>query len=106
MQLSFELDLDSGRVHRMEPRARNTDPITSHLAAASAKELASQHQILVLGALRRGPAGVDRIAAITKLTTYQVSKRMAELQRSGAIVLTGKTVQSTSGRAQREWATA
>ncbi len=85
------------------PRARKSDPVTSHLAAASAKQLAQQHQVLILGALMSGPAGCDRIAAITRLTCYQVSKRLCELQRSGAIKLTGKTVQSTAGRAQREW---
>ena len=101
--MQFAFDLDSGTTYIDPPRARVSDPITSHQAAASAKDLAAQHHILILGALRRGPAGVDRIAAITKLTTYQVSKRMAELERSGAARLTGKTVQSTSGRGQREW---
>lgn len=95
-QLSFVLD---------EPRARRRDPVTSHSAASAAHSLQIDHCCLILGALKRGPAGVDRIAAITKLTTYQVSKRMAELERAGAAKLTGKTVQSTSGRAQREWQT-
>jgi predicted ArsR family transcriptional regulator len=96
-QLSFDLlCLDA-------PRARHRDPQTSHAAAADAKDLAKQHAILILGALRYGPAGVDRIAAITRLSPYQVSKRMAELEKSRAIRLTGRTVQSNAGRAQREW---
>lgn len=104
MQMSFELDLDSGRVHRSEePRARWSDPVTSKQAAAQAKDLAAQHKILILGALRRGAAGVDRIALVTNIEAHAVGKRMAELQRAGAIVLTGLTVLSTSGRAQREW---
>jgi predicted ArsR family transcriptional regulator len=98
-QMSIAFDL--GMVD--EPRARRSDPVTSHQAAASAKELAQQHHILILGALMAGPAGVDRIAATTRLTSYQVSKRMSELERAGAARPTGKTVQSTAGRAQREW---
>ncbi len=90
------LDLDP-------PRARRSDPATSHQAAASAKDLANQHATQILDALDAGPAGVDRIAALTRLTCYAVSKRMVELQRAGAIKLTGKTVLSTAGRAQREW---
>ena len=87
-----------------EPRARATDPIESHEAAASAKDLQARHHRVILGALMQGAAGVDRIAAITRLTTYQCSKRMVELQRCGAIRLTGKSVKSTAGRDQREWA--
>lgn len=96
-QLAFELDI--GDV----PRARWSDPSTSHAAAASAKDLASQHHILILGALRRGPAGKDRIAVITKLTGVQVCRRLGELERSRAIRPTGKTVTSTAGRQEREW---
>lgn len=85
------------------PMARAGDPMTSHTAAASAKQLQAKHCELILGALRRGPAGVDRIAAITRLTTYQVSKRMNELQKARAIALTDEKVMSTAGRPQREW---
>jgi predicted ArsR family transcriptional regulator len=100
-QLSFDLlCLDA-------PRARRLDPQTSHAAAADAKDLAKQHAILILGALRYcGPSGVDAIARATKLSPYQVSKRMAELEKARAIKLTGRTVPSDAGRAQREWATA
>ena len=86
------------------PTARRTDPAESHAAAASAQDLARQHQVLILGALMQGAAGVDRIAAITKLSPYQVSKRMSELERGGAAkVVPGITVQSDAGRAQRLW---
>lgn len=85
------------------PRARRVDPATSHAAAASAKQLQADHHCLILGALKRGPAGVDRIAAITRLVNHAVGRRMNELQRNGAIELTGETVKSTAGRDQREW---
>lgn len=93
MQLSF---LD-------EPRARRSDPVTSHLAASQAKDLSKVHHALILGALRRGAAGVDRIGQLTRLDAHQVGKRMAELQKARAVKLTGETVRSTSGRLQREW---
>jgi predicted ArsR family transcriptional regulator len=102
MQMSFDLMLAS---LEKSPRARRLDPQTSHDAAASAKDLAKQHAVLILGALNYGPACVDRIAAITKLTPYQVSKRMSELAQPGteAIELTTRKVKGSSGRMQREW---
>lgn len=94
-QLTFDLD---------EPRARKSNPATSHEAAISAKELQAQHCRTIVGALKRyGPSGVDRIAALTRLTSYQCSKRMAELERAGLAKLTGQNVKSLSGRDQREW---
>ncbi len=85
-----QLDLLSGisfvpwRPHEL---ARSSDPQTSKILAA-----------LVYGA-----AGVDRIASTAGLTVAQVSKRIAECERAGLIRQTGKTVQSASGRSQREW---
>jgi DNA-binding HxlR family transcriptional regulator len=100
MQMQFDLlCMDA-------PRARRSDPQTSHAAAADAKDLAKQHAILILGALRYGPAGCDRIASITRLSPYQVSKRLSELEKARAIKLTGRTVKSNAGRQQREWALA
>lgn len=93
-QIAFNLDA---------PRARIHDPATSHGAAIRAKDLAKQHAVLILGALARGPMGVDAISDAARLNAYQVSKRMVELQRAGAVELTGREVQSNSGRAQREW---
>lgn len=86
-----------------EPRARKRDPATSHLPAASAKDLAHQHHILILGALGYGPAGKDQIALITKLTGVQVCRRLGELERAGAARPTGRTVTSAAGRQEREW---
>ena len=86
------------------PRARRTDPATSHQAAAKAKDLQAGHHGNILGVLHRfGPLGVDGIAARCGLTGHQVGKRMIELERFGAVVQTGKLMLSTSGRSQREW---
>jgi predicted ArsR family transcriptional regulator len=103
MQLNFDalLSLDTAEQF---PAARRTDPTTSHQAAASARELREQHHSVILAALRaHGPAGKDRIAALTRLTGVQICRRLIELQRDGLIQPTGRTVLSTAGRNEREW---
>jgi len=86
------------------PMARSSDPSTSHAAAASAKELQNVHHRQILACLEQyGCLGKDGIAARARLTSYQVSKRLTELARSGLIAETGRTVPSTAGRQEREW---
>lgn len=86
------------------PAARRRDPATSHLAAEQAKELRQRHHGLILAALREhGALGKDGIGARTSLTGVQVCRRLDELHEMGLIALTGKTVMSTAGRAEREW---
>jgi hypothetical protein len=88
----------------MSQVARNTDPVTSWDAADRAKILAGLHGELVLSALLRyGPQGKDGIATITGLDGNQVARRLSELERNHEILLTGRNVQSKSGRAEREW---
>lgn len=86
------------------PLARNSDPGTSHAAADAAHELQARHHRIILTALREhGPAGKDRLAALTCLTGVQVCRRLSELDSLGLAKPTGKTVKSTSGRQEREW---
>lgn len=85
------------------PAARVVDPATSHAAAAAAKELQREHHEIILEALKRRPAGKDGIAARTGLTGVQICRRLVELQRTGRARPTGRNVQSTAGRAEREW---
>ena len=85
------------------PRARTRDPVTSHLAAA-ALTTATDHYTAIHEALTlHGPAGKDRIAALAGLDPVQVSRRLPEMRKLGLVGLTGETVQSRSGRAEREW---
>ena len=89
------------------PLARRTDPDTSHAAAAQAHELQARHHRMILAALEQyGARGKDGIAALTSLTGHAVGKRLAELERAGKIRTTGRKVQSTAGRMEREWAKA
>lgn len=91
----------------LEPLARNSDPETSHLAAESARDLQAQHQRMILNALRKyGASGKDRIGALTGLSGVAVARRLTELQRRGAIIPTGRKVQSMAGRLEREWSLA
>lgn len=53
---------------------------------------------------QHGALGKDGIAQRTNLDGVAVARRLTELQRAGLICTTGKTVQSTAGRAEREWA--
>jgi hypothetical protein len=86
------------------PLARNSDPGTSHAAADAAKDLQARHHRIILAALEQhGPAGKDRLAALTCLTGVQVCRRLSELDGLGLAKPTGKTVKSTAGRAEREW---
>jgi predicted ArsR family transcriptional regulator len=85
-------------------RARTTDAITSFKAADSIKDVAKQHQEVIVACLQRfGPLGKDGIAMHTGLQNNQVARRMKELQKLDLIELTGKQVTSNSGRGEREW---
>lgn len=98
--MSYQLAIDFPDV----PRARRSDPVTSHQAADSAKELRQRHHKLILAALREhGALGKDGIGARTSLTGVQVCRRLDELHDLKLIRLTGKTVLSTAGRNEREW---
>ena len=85
-------------------RARATDAITSFQAADSIKDVAKMHQEVIVACLQRfGALGKDGIAKQTGLQANQVSRRLSELEKMGLIELTGQTVKSASGRAEREW---
>lgn len=86
------------------PAARRHDPATSHAAAAAARELQARHHRQIVDCLKaHGPLGKDGIAARTSLDGVAVCRRLAELQRLRLIEPTGRTVNSTAGRAEREW---
>ena len=90
-------------------RARNTDPVTSHMAAASINDSANAHYELILNCLKRfGPLGKDGIALHTNINGSAdgnaVARRLPELEKLGLVEQTGKLVLSKSGRKEREWA--
>lgn len=91
---------------QIEFRARNTDPATSHMAAATVHYFAGGHHLRILGALQQyGPMSAHEIATKTGLSMVQVDRRVVELGRSGqAHVVPNVTRPSQSGRACRVWA--
>ena len=97
----YEMAKNGDYIISYAPQARNTDPYTSHLAAKAMNP--SAHYALIIDALKICPAGKTLIAKRSGLHHGQVARRLTELERSGFIGLTGKTVKSDSNRQEREW---
>lgn len=83
------------------PRARTTDPDTSHMAAAQADELANKHHLLIF-AVMHTPGTIYDIAERTGLDHNAVARRMPELERMGLVYTDGKK-KGASGRMCRVW---
>jgi len=84
-------------------RARSLDPVTSHAAAEQFKS-GDLHFDLIVHCLQRfGPLGKDGISYLIGLNGNQVARRLPEMARLGMVELTGHTIKSKSGRAEREW---
>jgi len=72
----------------IEPRARSTDPHTSHVAAMRARNFADTHANRIVEALKEhGRMSAQGIAGMTGLSVEQVDRRTVELQRKGLIAV-------------------
>lgn len=80
------------------PRARASDPATSHAAAKRAASTAGGHREAIVEALARGPAGQSEIAKRTGLTVAAVSKRLKELRDACRIERCGECRSASGGR--------
>lgn len=73
------------------PRARNTDPATSHEAAAESHAFDESHKTRIMAAIRElaslRPIGATAhdIATLSGLTVVQIDRRLTELERAGRI---------------------
>lgn len=68
------------------PRARNTDPATSHAAADRSKAFAGTHADRILAALKKVGTGTPAsISGQTGLTVVQIDRRLHEMQAKGLI---------------------
>ncbi len=86
------------------PRARRSDPATSHAVAAQVSRFARGHYALILETLRRfGEAGAEQIAGAIQLDAYQVRKRLPEMERGGLVTPTNDTRLTATGRHERIW---
>ena len=84
--------------------ARNSDPHTSHAAAASINATRSEQE--VVDALRRlGGSGINAaIAAEMGITQIgSISPRLKPLREKGRVRWSGKTLPGPSGRQMRVW---
>jgi hypothetical protein len=86
--------------------ARRSDPPTSHAAARRAP--VRGHQLLILQALKLGPAGQTEIARRifsrpphTPIHPHQVGKRLSEMRQAGLIERTGREVEAGEAEYRR-----
>ena len=90
----------------IQPRARATDPATSHAAAASmcGLPLAEQHGRILFALQFGGPGTVYDLAfRCIGMPAHAIGKRLSELEAAGRIEPTGETREGPSGRACRVW---
>jgi predicted transcriptional regulator len=83
------------------PSARNSDPSTSHEAAASMQTIAAEHHAQILRTLRTlaAPMSAEEIADAGHFADkVAVCKRFAELERLGCIIKTDIKARNRSGR--------
>ena len=87
------------------PRARRTDPDTSHRAAADATLNAGTHRAKALGLLRAAPDGLTdfELAAMLGLQQTSIGKRRGELRDAGLVEDSGKRRPAPSGSAAIVW---
>jgi predicted ArsR family transcriptional regulator len=88
----------------MSHLARNTDPITSHLAAARVHEFGKSHIDKIVAALILwGPMTADEIAERSGLDKYQVCRRLPEAEKQNLVRATDAVRKTGSGRSARVW---
>lgn len=87
------------------PRARRSDPQTSHAAALAAETFAGKHASAIFAWLADHPAGgtKDEIAAGTGIDAIAVARRIAELRRAAGVYDSGDTRRTPTGRAAIVW---
>jgi len=72
------------------PRARATDPATSHMAADRSYSFYKSHAANILSAIKHRPGQTAAYySAITGLTVVQIDRRLPEMERKGLIRTTG-----------------
>ena len=75
--------------YQAEQQARNTDPITSKIAAGKLRPGTAKARLLA--SYRSGPLTDEQAAEIAGFDLYQATKRCADLRRDGLIHQVGVT---------------
>jgi hypothetical protein len=91
-----------------EPRARTTDPVTSHDAAASVKRIRESHELLLAAFERWGDMTDTQLAEClarvgAMLSPSGIRSRRAELVEMGKLRDSGRTDILPSGRRSIVW---
>lgn len=87
-------------------RARATDPISSHIAAAGAVRFADSHAARILHVLKNGFSDgmcAEEIGEACGLTVVQVDRRTVELQRKGLIRVVQRNGADLLAHGMRVW---
>lgn len=88
------------------PRARATDPLTSHIAAAGSVRFADSHAARILHVLKNGFSDgmcAEEIGEACGLTVVQVDRRTIELQRKGLIRVVQRDGKDLTAHGMRVW---
>jgi hypothetical protein len=88
------------------PAARNTDPSTSHEAAAeiTASGLRAFQQAQTVSAIRAYPGHtMQELAALTGLERYMLGRRVSECETAGLVVRGIKRKCAVTGRSAEPW---
>ena len=87
-----------------DPRARNTDPDTSHQAAESMADEAESQRRRILACLRYyGAMTADALDEVLELRLTSAGRRLPELEEADLVTLTGGKALTRSGRQARLW---
>jgi predicted ArsR family transcriptional regulator len=83
--------------------ARRDDPITSHLAADAAAELATAHVARIILALEDGPGTAEEIGERCGLDNVAVCRRLAAMERQALVGRTNEKRRQSNGRLASVW---
>lgn len=87
-------------------RARTTDPVSSHIAAAGSVQFADSHAARILHVLKNGFSDgmcAQEIGEASGLTVVQVDRRTIELQRKGLIRVVQRDGADVLAHGMRVW---
>ena len=88
-----------------DPRARTSDPDTSHSAAASMADggAETQRRAILLSLRADGPTTADGLDARLDLRVTSSGRRLSELGEAGLVEMTERKALTRSGRSARVW---
>lgn len=75
------------------PKARRSDPSTSHAAAKAAKRFQASHAGRILEALRVHPMTAQEISDHTGLSVVQICRRLPEIAEARVVTQGGQALE-------------